>query len=127
MKLKGLQPYLLSVLRMVAGFLFIAHGAQKIFGVLGGQIVPFGTRYWAAGWLELVGGALLILGLWTRPVAFVLSGQMAFAYFLSHAPQGFWPVVNKGELAALYCFVFLYLAAAGGGPISLDKIARRKT
>src|SRR5205807_1342601 len=74
-----------------------------------------------AGALELVGGALLLVGLFTRPVAFILSGEMAFAYFMAHAGQGFWPLLNRGELAALYCFVFLYLAAAGGGPWSLDR------
>ncbi len=79
-----------------------------------------------AGVLELVGGFLLMLGFFTRPVAFVLSGLMAFAYFLAHAPGGFWPIVNKGELAALYCFVFLYMAAAGGGPWSLDHRLRHK-
>ena len=78
-----------------------------------------------AGLFELVGGALIILGLFTRPVAFVLSGVMAFAYFIAHAPQGFWPILNKGELEALYCFVFLYLAAAGAGPLSLDRAMRK--
>ena len=79
-----------------------------------------------AGLLELGGGFLLLLGLFTRPVAFVLSGLMAFAYFIGHAPSGFWPIVNRGELAALYCFVFVYLAAAGGGPWSLDRWVRHK-
>jgi putative oxidoreductase len=79
-----------------------------------------------AGMLELVGGALMITGLFTRPVAFVLSGLMAFAYFIAHAPGGFWPIVNRGELAALYSFVFLYFAAAGGGPWSLDHVMRNQ-
>jgi putative oxidoreductase len=79
-----------------------------------------------AGLLELVGGLLLLLGLFTRPVAFLLSGLMAFAYFIGHAPRDFWPIVNGGELAALYCFLFLYLAAAGGGPWSLDRWLRRR-
>jgi putative oxidoreductase len=76
--------------------------------------------------MEIVGGALLLLGLFTRPVAFLLSGEMAFAYFIAHAPKGFWPIVNQGELAALYCFLFLYLAAAGGGPWSVDRLLRRE-
>jgi len=119
-------PRLLSVLRIVAGFLFIAHGTQKWLDF------PLPARapavLWSlsgfAGALELVGGALLIIGLYTRPVAFVLSGLMAFAYFIAHAPQGFWPIVNRGELAALYSFLFLYLAAAGGGSWSADRWLR---
>ena len=121
-------PRLLSVLRMVAAFLFMAHGTQKWLAFPVPRASP--TELWSlsgvAGLLELVGGFLLLLGLFTRPVAFVLSGLMAFAYFIAHAPQGFWPIVNRGELAALYCFVFLYLAAAGGGPWSLDHWVRRK-
>jgi putative oxidoreductase len=120
-------PYLLSVLRMIAGFLFMAHGVQKLFGWLGGQKVALASQAGAAGVLETFGGALIILGLFTRPVAFILSGQMAFAYFIAHAHQNFWPVLNRGELAVLYCFLFLYLAAAGPGPISLDRTLRRVT
>ena len=90
---------------------------------------PTPTMLWSlggvAGLIELVGGALLLLGLFTRPVAFLLSGLMAFAYFIAHAPRDFWPIVNGGELAALYCFLFLYLAAAGGGPWSFDRWLRR--
>jgi putative oxidoreductase len=123
---KRLEPVALSLLRIVAGFTFAQHGAQKLFGVLAGKTAAFGTLAWAAGVLELFGGILIILGLFTRPVAFVLSGQMAAAYFIAHAKQGFWPVMNRGELAALYCFIFLYMAFAGGGPISLDRIVRRK-
>jgi len=119
-------PLLLSVLRIVTAFLFVAHGTQKWLAFPVPRATP--TVLWsltgAAGLLELVGGALLLVGLFTRPVAFVLSGLMAFAYFIAHAPQGFWPIVNRGELAVLYCFVFLYLAAAGGGPLSLDRWLR---
>ena len=127
MKLSNLRPYALSVLRIVAGFLFLQHGLQKLFGMLGGSVQQFGTLSHLAGLIEGVGGLLIMLGLFTRPVAFVCSGQMAFAYFMSHASRGFWPIVNRGELAALYCFVFLYLALAGPGPLSLDRLLRRKT
>jgi putative oxidoreductase len=121
-------PRLLSVLRIVAGFMFMAHGMQKWLGIPVPRESP--TTLWslsgAAGVLELGGGALLLLGLFTRPVAFVLSGLMAFAYFIAHAPNGFWPLLNRGELAALYSFLFLYLAAAGGGPWSADNWLRHR-
>ena len=120
-------PLLLSVLRIVAGFLFVAHGTQKWleFPVPRGGPTTLMSLSGVAGLFELVGGALLMIGLFTRPVAFVLSGLMAFAYFIAHAPAGFWPIVNRGELAALYSFVFLYFAAAGGGPWSIDRLLRR--
>jgi putative oxidoreductase len=111
-------PRLLSILRIIAAFLFMAHGSQKLFGFPasgqggGGSLPPLML---VGGVLEFFGGLLLLLGLFTRPVAFILSGMMAVAYFMSHAPQGFWPILNRGELAALYSFVFLYLSAAGGG------------
>jgi putative oxidoreductase len=124
-RVAAFEPYLLSALRIVAGFLFIAHGVQKLFGWLGGNRVDLASQSGAAGVLETIGGALIILGLFTRPVAFILSGEMAFAYFIAHARQGFWPVLNRGELAVIYCFLFLYLAAAGPGPISLDRTLRR--
>ena len=121
-------PRLLSVLRIVAAFLFIEHGTQKWLAFPVPRSSP--TTLWSlsgvAGLLELVGGLLLLVGLFTRPVAFLLSGLMAFAYFIAHAPQGFWPIVNRGELAAIYCFVFLYLAAAGGGPWSVDRWLQRR-
>jgi putative oxidoreductase len=120
-------PRLLSVLRVVTAFLFIEHGMAKFFAYpmsLGMEVNLF-SLIGFAGVLEIVGGSLLLLGLFTRPVAFVLSGEMAFAYFMAHAPQGFWPLANQGESAVLYCFVFLYLAAAGGGPWSADKMWRR--
>jgi putative oxidoreductase len=125
---RGWSPRLLSVLRIVAAFLFMQHGAQKLFGFLGGipgGTPPLLTLPWITGVLEFFGGLLLLLGLFTRPIAFILSGMMAVAYFKVHARQGFWPLQNRGELAALYCFVFLYLSAAGGGPWSLDSVRRR--
>ncbi|MFO7655212.1 MAG: DoxX family protein [Candidatus Krumholzibacteriia bacterium] len=116
-------PYLLSILRIVVAFVFMQHGSQKLFGVPAAEArepVELLSLMGVAGILEFFGGLLLLVGLITRPVAFILSGLMAFAYFMQHAPRGFWPVVNGGEPAVLYCFVFLYLAAAGPGPWSLD-------
>jgi putative oxidoreductase len=121
-------PRLLSVLRIVAAFLFMAHGTQKLFGVPAREPRPpveLFSLVGVAGVLEVFGGLLLLLGLFTRPVAFVLSGMMAVAYFRSHAPEGFWPLLNRGEAAVLFCFLFLYLAAAGAGPWSLDARLRR--
>jgi putative oxidoreductase len=121
-------PRLLSVLRIVAAFLFIAHGAQKLFGFLapaGAAAPPAFSQMWVGGALEFFGGLALLVGLFTRPVAFVLSGTMAVAYFQMHAPGGFWPLQNKGELAALYCFVFLFLSVAGGGAWSVDRLLGR--
>jgi putative oxidoreductase len=115
------------VLRAVAGFLFLAHGLQKLFGVLEGSAARAGTLPFFAGVLEGAGGLLLLLGLFTRPVAFVLSGEMAAAYFMAHAPKHSMPIINRGELAVLFCFVFLYLAVAGPGPWSLDRALRHKT
>ena len=120
------SPQLLSILRIITGFLFMAHGTQKWFGFPvppPSPIAPM-SLVGIAGSLELVGGALILIGLFTRPVAFILSGLMAFAYFMAHAPQGFWPLVNMGELAIMYCFVFLMLAAAGGGQWSVDRLLR---
>ncbi len=125
------SPRALSVLRIVAAFLILQHGAQKLFGVLTPPPAPgaeAATQYpllslvGVAGALEFFGGLLLLLGLFTRPTAFVLSGLLAVAYFMAHAPQGFLPILNMGELAALYSFVFLYLAAAGGGPWGVDRL-----
>ncbi len=128
-KLSRFQPYALSLLRLVAGFTFSLHGLQKLFGAFGGMGGKGGTAelfslFWAAGVLEGFGGLLIVLGLFTRPVAFILSGQMAVAYFMAHAPRNFWPIMNGGELAVLYSFCFLYLVFAGPGPWSLDKAAR---
>jgi len=119
---------LLSVLRIVTAFLFMAHGANKLFGFLAppaATVAPLFSFMGLAGILEFFGGLAVLIGLFTRPVAFILSGQMAVAYFMAHAPHGFWPFQNKGELAALYSFVFLYFAAAGGGVWSLDHLWRR--
>jgi putative oxidoreductase len=117
---------LLSILRIVAAFLFMQHGMQKLLGFpgAGDRKVELMSLMGFAGCLELIGGGLLLLGLFTRPLAFVLAGEMAFAYFIAHAPQSFWPILNHGEDAVLYCFVFLYLSAAGGGPWSLDRALR---
>jgi putative oxidoreductase len=116
-------PRLLSVFRIVLALLFLAHGLVKLFGFPAGAQpgqVPLVSLFGLAGVLELVGGAAVLVGLFTRPVAFILAGQMAVAYFMVHAPQGFFPILNGGELSILYCFAFLYLAAAGAGPWSID-------
>jgi putative oxidoreductase len=121
-------PCLLSVLRIVAAFSFMTHGTQKLFAVPVIELrasVPLISLAGLAGVLETFGGLLLLVGLFTRPVALVLSGEMAVAYFRSHAPQGVWPILNRGELAVLFCFVWLYVAAAGPGPWSLDALRRR--
>ncbi len=110
----------LTLLRVVTGFLFWQHGAGKLFGLLGGDTVEFLTLRWFAGVLEFFGGLAVGVGLFTVPVAFLLSGEMAFAYFISHAPGGFWPIQNNGERAILFCFIFLYLATVGGGRLTLD-------
>jgi putative oxidoreductase len=118
-------PRLLSVLRIVAAILFFAHGSQKLLGFPMGP-TPGGPAAmslpWLAGVLEIGGGALLAVGLFVRPTAFVLSGQMAFAYWLAHAPRSPFPVLNGGDAAILFCFVFLYFVAAGGGAWSLDRV-----
>jgi putative oxidoreductase len=114
---------------MVAAFLYMAHGTQKLFvwpASEPGHAVTLFSLMGLAGVLEVVGGLLLFLGLFIRPVAFVLAGEMAVAYFLAHAPRGFWPILNHGELPVLYCFLFLYLGAVGGGPWSLDALRARR-
>jgi putative oxidoreductase len=118
-----------AALRIVTGFLFLQHGYPKLFGTLPGSGEPEApvelvSIFWWSGALELVGGFLIIIGLFTRPVAFLVAGEMAVAYFWRHAPRDFWPGSNGGELAALYCFVFLYLAAAGPGVWSVDGMRR---
>ena len=126
----SLSPRLLSVLRIMAGLLFMCHGGQKLFNCPPAPEPMNCAMFslpWFSGILEFFGGLLIVLGLFTRPVAFILSGQMAVAYFMVHAKNGFWPILNHGELAVLYCFVWLYFAAAGPGPWSLDYLIRRKT
>jgi putative oxidoreductase len=117
-------PYLLSVLRIAAGLAFLEHGTGKLLGLPAGlpfiDKMPTGLLYFT-GTMELVGGALIVLGLFTRPVAFILSGFMAAAYFMAHLPMSFFPAINMGEAAVLYCFVFLYIAAAGPGPWAIDR------
>ncbi len=121
-------PRLLSIMRVMAGLLFLQHGTAKLLKI---PVMPNFANLnimslpGIAGILELVGGVLLIVGLFTRTTAFVLSGLMAVAYFIAHAPRGFYPILNAGELAALYCFVFLYIAAAGPGPWSYDAMRKK--
>lgn len=119
-------PRLLSVLRIVAALLFFAHGTQKILGFPASDMHPaMWSMPWIAGMLELVGGGLLLIGLFSRPVAFILSGQMAIAYWIAHAPGSPFPGLNGGDAAILFCFVFLYIAAAGPGPWSVDATRER--
>ena len=110
-----------ALLRVVAGLLFAQHGAQKLLGVLGGKQPPVGSLFWFGGAIELVGGLLIAIGLFASWAAFLASGEMAAAYFMVHAKDSFWPVVNKGELAVLYCFVFLLIACRGAGGYSLGR------
>ena len=124
----------LLALRVISALVLFEHATAQAFGVPNNPARPFAgapalfSRLWVASWLELIGGTLIILGLFTRPTAFVLSGLMAFAYFLVHAPVHFFPVVNRGEPAVLLCFIFLYVAAAGAGPYSVDAmLARRRS
>lgn len=138
-------PRFLSILRIIVAFLIIPHGSQKVFNVppmpspppqqqtqpnqeqqpASTQPAKLPPLLIAAGVIEMAGGFLLLIGFFTRFAAFILSGQMAVAYFMVHAPHGFWPIVNQGELAVIYCFVFLYLAVAGGGPLSIDGLRRK--
>lgn len=113
------SDYTYAVLRIVAGGLFAIHGAQKLFGVLGGQAQPLASMAGAAGVIELVAGIMIMIGFMAGIAAFIASGEMAAAYFIAHAPQGFNPVQNQGELAVLYCFVFLYVASRGSGRLSV--------
>ena len=124
----SVAPYVRSIVRIAVALLFLEHGLSRLFGWPSPLPTPPAmTMYWFAGAIELVGGALLALGLFTRPAALIMSGEMAFAYFISHAPAGFFPILNRGDAAILYCFIFLYIAFAGGGPWSVDALMGRKT
>ncbi len=128
----SLEPYARSLLRIIVGFTFSLHGFQKLFGLFGGLgaagvKAAFPSSIWVAGCLEAFGGLLILFGLLTRPVAFILCGEMALAYFRVHSPRGFWPLRNGGELAVLYCFFYLYLVMAGPGLWSLDGLFRKKS
>ena len=123
-------PRLLSVLRIAAAFMFMQAGTMKLFAFPAGMppdggTAPFMTQIWFAGVLEVFGGGLVLIGLFTRPAAFLLSGEMAVAYFQAHAPRSFWPVLSGGVAAALYSFLWLYISAAGAGPWSLDALRRK--
>jgi putative oxidoreductase len=120
------EPQIYAILRIVSGFLFFWHGVQKLFGVLGGKQAELISLMGLAGILEFAGGLLIMLGLCTGYAAFICSGLMAVAYFKAHAPQGFWPILNRGELAALYSFLFLYIASKGSGLWSVDNMRKRK-
>jgi putative oxidoreductase len=118
-----------ALLRIVSGLLFFFPGALKLFGWFGGMPAGFTLTplLRTAGWMEVIGGPLILLGLFTRPVAFLCAGEMAVAYFHSHFPHGFWPIQNHGEQAVLFCFIYLFFAAAGAGPFSVDAwLARRR-
>src|SRR6202046_423951 len=116
------RPYILSILRIVVGLLFLEHGLSKVFNFPAPSPVPsLSGLLILAAILETIGAALFLVGAFTRIVAFILSGEMAFAYFMAHAPRSFYPVVNAGEVAILFCFIFLYFAFAGGGPLSVDR------
>ena len=121
------SPYVRSIVRIVVALLFLEHGLSRLFGWPSALPTPPAlTMYWFAGAIELGGGLLFALGLFTRPVAFLMSGEMAAAYFLSHAPRNFFPILNGGDAAILYCFIFLYFAFAGPGPWSLDALWRKR-
>lgn len=125
------SPRLLSILRIVAAFLYMAHGTQKLFafptgmGPDGTGTATLASIFGAAGVIETFGGGLLLLGLFTRPAAFIAAGEMAVAYFKFHNPSGFWPLMNYGEIVVAFCFIWLYFSAAGGGPWSLDAAWRK--
>ncbi len=125
--LDRLAPYVRSILRIMAGLLFLEHGMSRLLGFPSPLPTPaLFTMYWFAGAIEFAGGILVTLGLFTRAAAFVMSGEMAFAYFISHAPKGFFPILNRGDGAILFCFIFFYLVFAGAGPLSLDALLSRQ-
>ena len=119
--LRNLEPQAYALMRIVVGFLFMFHGLQKMFGVLGGRTADLATLRGLAGVMETIGGPLISFGFFTVPTAFLLSGEMAVAYFMSHQPRGLWPIQNAGEPAVLFCFAFLYIATRGAGIWSLDR------
>jgi putative oxidoreductase len=127
---RSLEPELLSVLRIVCAFMFIQEGTMKLFSwpmaMPGGATLTLASEVGVGGILEFVGGLLLVVGLFTRPVAFILAGEMAVAYFQFHFPQAFWPIVNQGQPAVLYCFIWLYISSAGPGPWSIDATLGRR-
>jgi putative oxidoreductase len=121
-RLETWRPYILSILRVVVGLLFLQHGLSKVFNFPAPSPVPsLSGLLVLAAFLETVGALLFLVGAYTRVVAFILSGEMAFAYFMAHAPRSVYPIVNGGELAVIFCFIFLYFAFAGGGPWSVDR------
>lgn len=128
-KLERYTPYALAALRIVAALIFMEHGTQKLFGFPAppeGGLPPVGSLFWIGAWIELVGGALLLLGLFTRPVALIASGEMAVAYWMVHAPASPYPVLNGGDASILYCFVFLLFVFAGPGAFSLDGMLSKR-
>lgn len=120
MNVERLAPYVYPLFRIVFGFLFVCHGLQK-FGLFGGHMMPLFSRLGAAACIETIGGVLIAIGLFTRAAAFIASGEMAFAYFLSHYPRGLLPIQNQGEAAVLFCFAFLYISTRGAGGFSVDR------
>lgn len=123
--LRNLEELIYCIFRAVSGFLFMQHGIQKLFGGLGGNAVPLTSIYGVAGIIEFVGGILILVGLFSSIAAFISSGTMAVAYFGWHSYKGFWPIMNQGELAALYAFVFLYIASRGDGKYSLKNLVKK--
>lgn len=121
--LRAYEPQIFAVMRIVVGLLFLCHGLQKALGAFGGvngAPAPFFSLIGIAGWLELILGLMIAMGIFTSAAAFIASGQMAVAYFIGHFPQGFWPILNQGVEAVLYCFIFLYIAAHGPGIWTVD-------
>ncbi len=119
-RVQRLTPYVLSIMRIMVALLFFEHGLSKMFGFPTGQVRELFTLSWYSGVIEFTAGALITAGLATRAAAFIASGEMAFAYFLGHAPASLFPLINRGDAAILYCFAFFYLVFAGPGPWSLD-------